>query len=170
MTARAAGLPGGRLLRLAAAGVLLELRLLSACLVEFALGPSGRTHRSARASSSTAARASAAASMRASSAACSRSRRASSASAAWTRACMASRSSSRSRVASAQRLVEHPGRFLVCPVRAFSPRRVRACLRRGGPLVGGPGGFLVLGRLLACLVTLCLGGADAGPRPRRGPG
>ena len=58
-------------------------------------------------------------------------------------------------------LIEHPGRFLVCPV-GVGPGGIRARLGRGGPLLGGPGGLLVLARLFPCLVTVGLGGADEG--------
>ena len=92
----------------------------------------------------------------------------SSASAAWTRACMASRSSSRSRVASARTWSSIRARLLVRPV-GVGPRRVRAGLGRGGPLPGGAGGFLVLGRLLARLVAVGLGGADEGLGLGAGP-
>ena len=58
-------------------------------------------------------------------------------------------------------LVEHPGRFLVCPV-GVGPGGIRARLGCGGPLPGGPGGLLVLVRLLPCLVTVGLGSPDEG--------
>ena len=58
-------------------------------------------------------------------------------------------------------LVEHPGRFLVCPV-GVGPGGIRARLGCGGPLLGGPGGVLMLARLLACLVAGGLGRLDEG--------